>query len=77
MAAAAASTANAQQRQPRDAKAPSRTSRCRRCHSIRLPVVLPYVHRVQIAGQSAGYIESHRGYAKGERNTRRYRWRRR
>ena len=73
MAAAAASTAYAQQPAAAgDARAAEPyVSMCGGCHSIPgYQSSFPYVHRVpKIAGQTAGYIEAAlRGYAKGERN---------
>ena len=72
LAAAAASTAQAQQPAAGDAKAAEPyVSMCGGCHSIPgYQSSFPYVHHVpKIAGQSAAYIESSlRAYAKGERN---------
>jgi cytochrome c553 len=72
LAAAAASTAHAQQPVAGDAKAAEpHVSMCAGCHSIPgYQSSFPYVHRVpKIAGQSAGYIEAAlRGYAKGDRS---------
>lgn len=72
LAAAAASSAFAQQPAAGDAKAAEpHISMCTGCHSIPgYQSSFPYVHRVpKIAGQSAGYIEAAlRGYAKGERS---------